>query len=46
MKKTKRRVVETQEREPRTLLLGVHAPGMKQDPRYHFAEFKQLSRHC
>lgn len=43
MKKTKRRVVETQEREPRTLLLGVHAPTMKQDPTYHFEEFIQLA---
>lgn len=43
-KKTKKRIVETHEREPRTLVIGVHTPGLSQDPSYYFDEFLSLVR--
>ena len=33
---------ETVEREPRTLVIGVHTPRLRQDPSYYFDEFMQL----
>lgn len=43
-KKTKKRIVDTHEREPRTLVIGVHTPSLTQDPSYYFDEFLSLVR--
>ena len=40
--KAKRKLHDTVEREPRTLVIGVHTPQLKQDPSYYFEEFMQL----
>lgn len=40
--KARKKTYETADREPRTLIIGVHTPTLRQDPSYYFDEFMQL----